>query len=89
MQNNNVTNLKTNRFDYVAYDEKATNIQTEAKTKLLDLEAFVNEFITDGRAKALVMTKLEEVYMWIGKGIRDDQWKRTGVNDLHEQRNSA
>jgi len=36
------------------------------------------------RAKALAITKLEEVYMWIGKAIRDDQIKRNGSAELQE-----
>jgi len=38
------------------------------------------------RAKALAITKLEEVYMWIGKAIRDDQIKRNGSAELQEER---
>lgn len=29
-----------------------------------------------GRARSLVLTKLEEAYMWVGKAIRDDQADR-------------
>lgn len=41
------------------------------------------------RAKALALTKLEEVYMWIGKAIRDDQIERNGSAELQEERNNS
>jgi hypothetical protein len=78
------------RFDYVKYDESANYRQTVAKKLVTDLEKFMNDTFTSkesGRAKALALTKLEEVYMWIGKGIRDDQIARNGSAPLQEERN--
>ncbi len=60
------------RFDYVAYDEAAATLQAAFKRAFIALEDQV-EGLANGRAKALVMTKLEEAYMWVGKAIRDDQ----------------
>lgn len=77
------------RFDYVAYDQDAQARQAAAKRLATDLETFINENLTTaaaGRAKALALTKLEEVYMWIGKGIRDDQIARNGSAPLQEER---
>lgn len=65
------------RFDYVKYDETAVNAQAAAKDRMQAIESFI-ESLPKGRAQALALTKLEEVYMWIGKAIRDDQVARGG-----------
>ena len=78
-----------NRFDYVKYDEKSAQAQLLLKTELQRLETLVDSEIESPRAKALVHTKLEEAYMWIGKGIRDDQFKRNGTAPLEESRNAS
>lgn len=74
------------RFDYVKYDQRAMNIQAEIKTKFEEIEAYVNEFLPDGRAKSLLMTSLEETYMWAGKSIRDDQVARNGSAPMQDER---
>lgn len=84
------------RFDYVAYDEASQADQAEAKELVSRLEAFIDSLGTDditptprkacSRAKALALTKLEEVYMWVGKAIRDDQIERNGSAELQERR---
>lgn len=63
----------TNRFDYVAYDDIAADQQSRFKQKLMEIEDYVEHKLMNGRAKSLVITKLEEAYMWIGKAIRDEQ----------------
>lgn len=81
------------RFDYVRYDEKATAAQTKFKEKVQELEALLDAELPTppggrepyGRAKALAVTKLEEVYMWIGKAIRDEQVAKRGA-ELEEGR---
>lgn len=50
------------------------------------MEELVEKYIESPRAKALALTKLEECYMWIGKGVRDDQIKRNGSAELQEKR---
>jgi len=65
------------RFDYVKYDQHAADMQGRFKQAFLDMEGLVGE-LGDGRAKSLVLTKLEEAYMWVGKAIRDDQIARGG-----------
>jgi hypothetical protein len=52
------------------------------------LENDINILLVSPRAKALALTKLEEVYMWIGKAIRDDQLSRNGTAELQEERNN-
>jgi hypothetical protein len=65
-----------NRFDYVKYDADAAHQQSVFKDMFQALETYVDHALKPGRAKSLVITKLEESYMWIGKAIRDDQIAR-------------
>lgn len=78
-----------NRFDYVKYDETAEKQQAIFKEAFQILEKWVSEIFQDGRAKSLVFTKLEEAYMWVGKGIRDEQIARNGSAPLQEERNNG
>lgn len=73
------------RFDYIKYNEAAQKLQQAFKDKFIELADAV-EALDDSRAKSLVLTKLEEAYMWIGKAIRDQQIKNCGVSELQEQR---
>lgn len=73
------------RFDYVKYDDLAQAEQAEFKELCTTLEQRILT-LTSGRPKALALTKLEEVYMWIGKTIRDDQIMRNGFAELQEGR---
>lgn len=73
------------RFDYIKYDVAAIAIQNEAKEKCTSLEIIING-LQKGRAASLALTKLEEVYMWIGKQIRDEQILRNGSASLQEER---
>ena len=61
------------RFDYVAYDEQATKLQAEFKQKFIELDEMIERSLLKGRAQSLVLTKLEEAYMWVGKAVRDEQ----------------
>ncbi|MGZ3742738.1 MAG: Acb2/Tad1 domain-containing protein [Pseudobdellovibrionaceae bacterium] len=74
------------RFDYVKYDQKATEDQVNFKSSFEELEGLVNSSLKPGRASALVLTKLEEAYMWVGKAIRDEQIVRNGSAELQESR---
>jgi len=62
-----------NRFDYVKYDSTSTEKQETFKSLFEDIEEFANSSLVDSRAKSLIMTHLEEAYMWTGKAIRDEQ----------------
>lgn len=66
------------RFDYVKYDDIAVRDQENAKHLFTRIEQETIACLPDGRAKSLALTKLEECYMWIGKGIRDAQVARGG-----------
>lgn len=71
----------SNRFDYVKYTELSVAKQNEFKEKFIELESLIEKYLDDGRAKSLVLTKLEEAYMWVGKSIRDSQPDKTLQED--------
>lgn len=79
--------MKSTRFDYVAYDQASCEAQAAAKSQCIALEAVIEE-LPHCRAKALALTKLEEVYMWIGKAVRDGQIARNGSAELQEGRSN-
>lgn len=60
------------RFDYVKFDDATAKKLSDFKDRFVGLEKDCAQ-IKDGRAKSLVLTKLEEAYMWIGKALRDEQ----------------
>lgn len=66
------------RFDYVKYDDQAAASQAAFKRSFEQLAADAEQLLPKGRAQALVLTKLEESYMWVGKAIRDEQIARNG-----------
>lgn len=76
---------KPNRFDYVAYDSDAQAQQSAFKEMFSHLAQEVEKF-PPGRAQSLVLTKLEEAYMWVGKMVRDHQIAKTGHTPLQEAR---
>jgi hypothetical protein len=67
--------LSMSRFDFVKYDECAIEQQDVFKTLVKNLEGVIDQ-LHSPRPKAIAITKLEEVFMWIGKAIRDDQLER-------------
>lgn len=75
------------RFSYVQYDDQAATQQAALKAVFETAEEAVNQ-LEDGRAKALVLTHLEEAYMWTGKSIRDSQVKRNGSAPEQPARNN-
>lgn len=77
------------RFDYVKYDSEAIHQQACFKARCETIEAEINDFVKCPRSKALALTKLEEVYMWIGKGIRNDQVERNESTSLQEERTNS
>jgi len=79
----------TGRFDYVKYDDQATDVQIHFKGIVELLEQQIEKKIKSPRAKATALTNLEVVYMWIGKGIRDDQVARNSETKLQEGRTNS
>ena len=85
VKNKEGTMTVSRRFDYIRYDEKSAKAQKSAKNICSMLEGFIDA-LPKGRASSLALTKLEEVYMWIGKAIRDDQIERgVMVDDVPER----
>lgn len=76
------------RFDYVAYDKTAQFQQAAFKQQFQIVEDLVKG-LAPGRAQSLIMTKLEEAYMWVGKAIRDDQITRNKSAPLQEERTNS
>lgn len=70
------------RFDYIRYDDKSIFEQEQAKKFCSHIEALIDD-LGPGRAQSIAITKLEEVYMWIGKAIRDRQIERLGKPQIH------
>lgn len=85
METGSTATAPKGRFDYVRYDEIAQQKQDTAKGFCMQFESFILGDIPPGRAQALALTKLEEVYMWLGKAIRDDQVQKRGA-ELQEER---
>jgi len=77
------------RFDYVKYDEKAAEDQAQFKALFEEVETAITRNLKPGRASSLVLTKIEEAYMWIGKAIRDEQIARNGSAPLQEERKNG
>jgi hypothetical protein len=76
------------RFDYVQYDPESILAQAEFKNLFTSIEVFANKTLKDSRPKSLLMTALEEAYMWTGKAIRDQQISRVSlIADLPERSN--
>lgn len=73
------------RFDYIKYDDISLSLQTQCKIAVEDLEGHIEGAVKCPRSKALALTKLEEVYAWIGKGIRNDQIERFNEYNTNEQ----
>jgi hypothetical protein len=71
-----VSNSGGGRFDYVRYDDVSAMNQQRAKDLMTQVELFITHDLGAGRPQSLALTHLEEVYMWIGKAIRDNQVAR-------------
>ncbi len=74
------------RFDYVKYDERAAAQQQAAKMLMQNVENFI-QILKPSQPTRIALTKLEEVYMWIGKAIRDEQVENRSA-ELQEERNN-
>lgn len=67
-----------NRFDHIEFNEE--HIIKRARIKAI-VESLDKELsaLYPGRSRALAQTSLEELYMWIGKAIRDNQTIRAEI----------
>ncbi len=74
------------RFDYIKYDDTAVQRQGMCKEAVLEVEECLNLYVVCEESKKKAMQALEECYMWIGKGIRNDQVNRNKFYELQEGR---
>lgn len=63
----------SNRFSYIRYNEESVAKQEAFKAMFEAIEGYTDKNLMEGRAKSLLLTALEEAYMWSGKAIRDEQ----------------
>lgn len=68
------------RFSYVKYDGLSIAKQEAFKKMFEAIESYAEGALYECREKALLMTALEEAYMWTGKAIRDEQISRNNQN---------
>ena len=61
------------RFKYVKYTPESVSKQEAFKSMFEAIEAYAIQVLPDSRATSLLLTALEEAYMWTGKAIRDKQ----------------
>lgn len=73
------------RFEHVRYDEASMAKSKRAYDLVTDVEAFINDELGGGRYQALALTGLEEVFMWIGKAIRDNQVAAAGPRTEYQK----
>lgn len=67
-----------NRFDSIEFDAES-NIKHEGfKALFTHLTNSVADQIGDATICTAIIAKLDEAFMLIGRGIREDQIKRTG-----------
>lgn len=64
--------MESRRFDYVVYGEDQKIAQEKFKEFFKQIEDYANSRLVESRPKSLMMTALEESYMWAGKALRDE-----------------
>jgi len=76
----------SDRFSYVKYDERSVKIQNDIKQVFEALEQLADIYLPNSRPKSLMITALEEAYMWAGKAIRDQQKETRGAEEQPERK---
>ncbi len=66
------------RFSYVKYDKIAIAKQERFKAMFECIEEYAKDNLSATRERSLLLTALEEAYMWAGKEIRNEQIIRNG-----------
>ncbi len=75
------------RFNYIRYDESAAALQQTLKEQFEKIEETLYGLL-ESREKSLVLTRLEEAYMWTGKAIRNDQITRNSQTENIPERSN-
>lgn len=71
---------KVSRLNFVKYDSESLRKNEELKYAVQNVERHLLE-LPECRERSLAMTAMEEMFMWIGKTIRNDQLERERVGD--------
>lgn len=64
------------KLEYVKYDENSLELSDSFKKKYDSLIEFVEDNLESFEEKKLVIIRLEESFMWVGKCIRNAQINR-------------
>lgn len=67
------------RFSYVKYDTETSAKSEMFKGLCEQLDQAMVENLPHGRERNLAHTNLEQVFMWIGKALRDQQIEKDGA----------
>jgi hypothetical protein len=70
--------MSVGTFDYVEFNPHIDLMQQDIKQVCICLEREIFENLKPSRERSIALTKLEELFMWIGKACRHDQLE--GVN---------
>ena len=71
---------KVSRLNFVKYDAESLRKNEELKYAVQNVERYLLN-LPECRERSLAMTAMEEMFMWIGKTIRNDQLERERVGD--------
>lgn len=66
---------------YIEFDSVSVENHSHFREAFHELESAIERLLVSERPKAIVIQKLEEAYMWVGKTILKDQLARTIVID--------
>lgn len=77
------------RFDYIRYDEVSADKQEKIKQAAIALEQAIMDCEMHPAQQTKALNHLEISYMWVGKGIRDEQIHRNGSAELQEARTDS
>lgn len=65
-----------NRFDGIPFDEEVVTIQRDLRDKFKELATKIESALPRNRCASKALNRLEESFMWAGKGMRDLQIDR-------------
>ena len=68
------------------YDAPSVKLQNDFRELFERIESLASGTLPESRAKSLLMTKIEEAYMWVGKAIRDEQLKNRTAEEQPERK---
>lgn len=69
----------TDRYEHIEFSVFQHNLHLKFRSLFKTIEKELDH-IAPGRARSIVLTKIEEAYMWVGKAIRDEQREKYNKN---------